>query len=90
MDDWAREHGISRVDFLWLDMQGFEMRALEGTSSLLGTVSAIHMEVSRVPLYANAPLYPEILRFMARRGFQIRYEAVFRIGGNVLFTRKSG
>lgn len=90
LDDWAREHGVNRVDFLWLDMQGFELRALEGGSTILDTVSAIHMEVSRVPLYADAPLYPEILRFMKKKGFEIRYEAVFRIGGNVLFTRKSG
>jgi FkbM family methyltransferase len=30
IDDWAAQHGVDRVDFLWLDLQGTELDALRG------------------------------------------------------------
>jgi FkbM family methyltransferase len=87
LDEWATAHQISHVDFLWLDLQGFELEALKGSGDLLSTVSAVHAEVSNVQLYEGAPLYPEVLDWMANRGFFPAVEALFRIGGNVLFVR---
>lgn len=87
LDAWASRVGVDRVDFLWLDMQGYEIHALEGASRLLGGVAAVHMEVSNVRLYEGSPLYPEVVRRMAAWGFRPVVEAVFRIGGNVLFVR---
>jgi len=87
IDSWASRHNVSRIDFLWLDMQGYELRALEGASRLLRTASAIHIEVSNIRLYAGAPLYPEVVARMAAWGFRPIVEAIFRIGGNVLFVR---
>lgn len=87
IDSWAAAHGISRLDFLWLDMQGFELKALEGATRLLSTTSAIHMEVSNIRLYEDAPLYPEVVTRLAAWGFRPVVEATFRIGGNVLFVR---
>jgi FkbM family methyltransferase len=87
LDGWAIEKKVNRVDFLWLDLQGLELAALEGCGELLATVSAIHCEVENVPLYAGAPLYPEVSSFLKRHGFRVGKEAVFRRGGNVLFVR---
>jgi FkbM family methyltransferase len=87
LDAWAAEKNVNRVDFLWLDLQGMELAALEGCGELLATVGAIHCEVQNVPLYAGAPLYPEVSNFLKRQGFRVGKEAVFRRGGNVLFVR---
>jgi FkbM family methyltransferase len=87
LDVWAAEKKVTRVDFLWLDLQGVELAALEGCGDLLATVSAIHCEVQNVPLYEGAPLYPEVSRWLKKHGFRIAREAVFRRGGNVLFVR---
>lgn len=87
IDSWADSQGVDRVDFLWLDMQGYEMEALSGASRILPTVAAIHMEVSNIQLYEHAPLYPEVRERLAAWGFRPAIEAVFRIGGNVLFVR---
>jgi len=87
LDAWAAGKNVNRVDFLWLDLQGMELAALEGCGELLSTVSAIHCEVQNVLLYAGAPLYPEVFSFLKRHGFRVGKEAVFRRGGNVLFVR---
>ncbi len=88
LDAWAESHGVKRLDFLWLDMQGFELRALKGGTEILKSVSAIQIEVQHTELYDGAPLYPEVKAWLRQHGFVPKIEAVFRIGGNVLFTRE--
>jgi FkbM family methyltransferase len=88
LDSFAAVEGIDRVDFMWLDMQGYELQALEGATQTLRTTSAVHMEVSNVRLYEGAPLYPEVRASMARWGFVPVIEAFFRVSGNVLFVRR--
>jgi FkbM family methyltransferase len=87
LDGWAAAHGVGRVDFLWLDLQGLELDALKGAQGLLRDCAAIHCEVQRLPLYEGAVLYPELRGWLSRQGFRPVCEAVFRRGGNVLFAR---
>lgn len=87
IDEWAQKHGVDRVDFMRLDMQGYEIEALKGAEHTLQTTSAIQLEVSHIPLYQGAPLYAEVKTWMAERGFRPAVKAVFRVGGNVLFVR---
>jgi FkbM family methyltransferase len=89
LDSWAEERGLGSVDFMWLDMQGYELVALAGAKRVLARVSAIHMEVSNVQLYEGASLYPAVRRAMAAWGFEPVIEAFFRVSGNVLFARRS-
>lgn len=87
LDEWAASTNIARVDFLWLDLQGMELAALEGCGQLLSAVSAIHCEVQNLALYEGAPPYSQVREWLNARGFKIVFEAVFRRGGNVLFAR---
>lgn len=89
LDVWATQRGVASVDFMWLDMQGYELVALTGATRLLPNVSAVHMEVCNVELYEGAPLYPAVKRAMADWGFTPVIEAFFRVSGNVLFVRRS-
>jgi hypothetical protein len=88
LDSWVITTNVPRIDFLWLDMQGYELQALEGAVNVLKDVSAIHMEVSNIRLYEGAPLYPEVRARMADWGFIPTIEAFFRVSGNVLFVRR--
>jgi FkbM family methyltransferase len=88
LDSWAATEGVDRVDFMWLDMQGYELQALAGATQTLRTTSAVHMEVSNVRLYEGAPLYQEVRERMASWGFSPAIEAFFRVSGNVLFVRR--
>ena len=87
IDSWAESNGVERVDFLWLDMQGYEIEAQSGASRILPSVAAIHMEVCNVELYERAPLYPAVKARLAAWGFRPLVEAIFRVSGNVLFIR---
>jgi FkbM family methyltransferase len=87
LDAWAAEMNVNQVDFLWLDLQGMELAALEGCGDLLATVSAIHCEVQNLALYEGSVLYPEVSKRLVGQGFSVVCEAVFRRGGNVLFAK---
>jgi hypothetical protein len=87
LDDWARENQVPKIDFMWLDLQGYELIALQGAEEVLKQVSVIHIEVSHKPLFENGVLYPELRQWLGARGFKPRIDATFRLGGNVLFVR---
>ncbi len=87
LDDWAEREDVEKLDFLWLDLQGYELEALKGAEKLLSKVSAIHIEVSHSQLYENGVLYPELKHWLQQRGFRPVVNATFRLGGNVLFAR---
>ncbi len=88
IDDWARDHGIERVDLLWLDMQGYELAAMRAGERVLSSVRAIYTEVSLREVYEAAPLYAEVRTWLESRGFRAACEALpWRDMGNVLFVR---
>jgi FkbM family methyltransferase len=88
LDDWAQSYGIPQVDFLWLDLQGYELFALQSAKRLLSNVKAIHTEVSLTERYASNPLYHELKEWLEFQDFFVQTEALYRITwGNVLFVK---
>lgn len=87
LDLWAQQYGVKRVDFLWLDMQGAELRALKGMGKLIETARALHVEVSTKESYAGAPLYAELGGWMRERGFKVKNERFEGSQGDVFFVR---
>lgn len=90
LDGWAQKNKVDHVDFLWLDMQGFEYQMLQASSEILPTVKAIHTEVSMKETYKGCKLYPEIRSWLEEKGFCVHTEAIPQNSdmGNVLFVRK--
>jgi FkbM family methyltransferase len=88
IDKWAQQNSITQVDFLWLDLQGYELAALKGAAEMLQSVKAIHTEVNLVEVYRGAPLYGELKQWLEKKGFKVVFEAIdWADGGNVLFAR---
>ncbi len=71
LDDVAAEAGFAEVDFLKLDVQGYELEVLKGASRTLRHVQIILMEVSLLSVNEGAPLLSEVIEFMASRGFRV-------------------
>lgn len=89
LDSWAQEHGIEKIDFMWLDMQGTELEMLQSGTKILQTVTAICSEVNLTHRYKDAPLYDEYRAWMESQGFYVAYEHLFKTTwGNALFIRK--
>ncbi len=73
---------------MWPDLQGAELKALQGAEFLLTTTSSVYIEVSNRELYEGAPNYASIERWMKQRGFVLEYLAMPKDGhGNALFIR---
>lgn len=57
------------VDFLKLDIQGFELPALLNAPDVLRRTNVIHCEVSFMPIYAGQALFSEIETLLRAAGF---------------------
>jgi len=92
LDTWAQEYGIDHIDFLWLDMQGFELPAMKAGPTIMNTVKVIYCEVEFVEAYAGQPLYKEVLTWLQDQGFRLIFTD-FKEGdpnrwwGNILMVR---
>jgi FkbM family methyltransferase len=92
LDSWAERNNIERIDFLWLDMQGFEMQMLQASPRIVSMVQAIHTEVSTRQTYSGVRTYPEFRTWLNSQGFSVAVEAIPDDWdmGNVLFVRGRG
>jgi len=89
LDDWSQSAHVARVDFLWLDMQGCELAALQHAKRILPSVSAIALEVFLEELYADAPLWPEVQAWIQGQGFVILRQILGRTYGDALAVRET-
>ena len=89
LDHWAAEQGIKKIDFLWLDLQGYELAVLKAATAVLATVQAIYTEVNLDETYAGVALYPELRQWLEVYGFKvIREDLPWQDGGNVFFGKE--
>lgn len=90
LDDWAENLEIRKVDFLWLDLQGYELKVLKSAPKILYTVNAIYTEVSLKEMYENASLYDEVKSWLYSNGFVVEKEDLrWSDMGNVFFVRNT-
>ncbi|WP_338766582.1 FkbM family methyltransferase [Massilia sp. METH4] len=67
LDDVLKDDGT--VDFLKLDIQGFELPALEHAREVLARTNVVHCEVSFMPIYAGQALFSDIEALLRAAGF---------------------
>lgn len=98
LDAWVKNQGIDRVDFMWLDMQGYELPALMAGCNILKSVKVVYTEVEFVEAYKKQFLYRDVKSFLEKQGFSLvaqdfdDNEIVTKKGngrwyGNVMFVR---
>ena len=81
---------IDKIDFLWLDLQGYELHVLKYGEKVLKGVMAVYTEVNLKELYDGAPLYDELRAWLEAKGFRVeREELPWEDAGNVLFVRQN-
>lgn len=66
LDAFCDSHAIDRVDILKLDIEGYEIKALEGAQGLLRcqSIQTILAEVSIVSQYVSQPRFHEMTTFL--------------------------
>jgi FkbM family methyltransferase len=73
VDEFCDQHGISRIDLLKSDTQGFDLEVLKGAERMFaqGRIQAVYLEITFARLYENPPKFDEIYSFMAERSFDL-------------------
>ncbi len=89
IDEWAKQHTIGSIDFMWLDLQGHELNALQGALNTLKTTKVILTEINLVARYEHAILYHELRQWLESHNFILHQEALHKKEwGNALFISK--
>jgi FkbM family methyltransferase len=71
LSDCLDATSIAGCALLKLDVQGFELRALEGCGELLSRFRYVYVEASFVELYVGQALATDVLRYLLDRGFRL-------------------
>lgn len=72
IDAFCQEEGITEIDFLKVDVQGADLKVLQGAKEILkSSVLAIQAEVLFCELYQNQPLFSDVDRFLREQEFTL-------------------
>jgi FkbM family methyltransferase len=70
LDRWAERNGFPGIQIMKFDIQGGELKALEGADNLLQTTTLlVYTEILFNPLYEEAAIYSDIDLSLRKRGF---------------------
>lgn len=69
LETWARDNGISAIDFIKLNVQGGELEILRTAGPVLDTTLGLLIEVSFCESYKGRPLFSNIDIFVREKGF---------------------
>lgn len=71
LDHLLAEGRIPMPELVKIDVQGYEMKALKGATSLLGQVPIFIIEVNLFHFMPGTPLAHEVVAFMAQHGYRL-------------------
>jgi len=69
LDNIFTAGNIPKVDFIKLDVQGYEIEILKGFVKYMPTVDVILLEVSLLDIHVGVPLFRDVVEFMYGYGF---------------------
>lgn len=89
LSDFFEERKLVEVDFIHMDVQGAELKALKGAKEYLKNIKAIWLEVSNIELYKKQPLTNEVENFMKSKGFTlVKSEFEGEVGDQFYINKK--
>jgi FkbM family methyltransferase len=73
LDNFCSSKKIRNIDFLKLDVEGFEKQVLEGARKLLsaGRIKYLSFEISKIPLEASGTAPSEIFNLLESFGYKV-------------------
>jgi len=69
-DEWAAKNSIDHIDFMWLDMQGYELNMLKKSHIAL-SAKIIYSEIEFIEAYKNQYIYTDFIEWMNDNGFKL-------------------
>lgn len=73
VDDYSERNGLTTVDILKTDTQGFDLEVVKGASRLLGShrLHLVYMELIFGAMYEGVPRCDDVLGYLFDRGFRL-------------------
>lgn len=89
LGEWLDENGVSRVDLLWIDVQGMELNIFKSLEDRINNIGCIYTEVSLREFYEGSGSYDEIKAYLHKYGFELVADDLTDrcLMGNALFKK---
>lgn len=88
LDDWCNDHGIDRLDFMWIDLEGMELQLLSASPEILKTVKVIYTETNFYGFREGTTQYADLKAFLEQQGFTvIAHWFTHGLQGDAVFVR---
>jgi FkbM family methyltransferase len=71
LDAVTADTAFAMPDLLKLDVQGYELEILKGAERVLASAEAVLLEVNFIDIHSGAPLFHEVVQFMAEHEFRL-------------------
>ncbi len=71
LDDWCEEHRIAHIDFLRLDVEGFELQVLKNSPKILSTITTIYVQTNFFPFRIGTTPFEKLRKFLEQSGFTL-------------------
>lgn len=73
LSHFENEFQLNPIDFVKIDVQGYEFEVLKGFDKVLDNILCIELETHLEPLYEGEKTLIEIHQFLSERGFLLRH-----------------
>lgn len=84
LDDYTRDHGITAVYLMKIDVQGFELEVLRGAGETLKVTDYVFVESAIRPLYEGAPRFTDVFTHLDAHGFHLMTMRAWHRGNHAL------
>lgn len=71
LDTFCKENNITKINAIWMDLQGAELLALKGLGDMIDTVNVIQTELEINPMYENQTLFSDVNPFLLNKNFSL-------------------
>jgi 2-O-methyltransferase len=89
-ESWCSEQDIQEIDFMWLDMEGFELPFLKSSSFVLKTVKVIYTETNFRSFRKETTFFDSLRKFLEANGFELMAHWYAEgVQGDAIFLRTS-
>jgi len=72
-NEFCQKNNIQKIDVVWMDVQGNELRVLKGMTDFLADIKIIQTEAGVREYYENHTLFTDIEEFLKPYGFGVVY-----------------
>lgn len=71
LEDWCKSHEIDHIDFLQLDVEGFELQILKSSPEILKTIPVIHTKTNLSQFRRETTSFRQLWAFLEANGFTL-------------------